>query len=33
MPIPNEHTERYVEKAREYGVYIQTGSFLESDER
>jgi len=33
VPIPNEHTERYHEKAREHGVYIQTGSFLETDNR
>ena len=33
VPIPNEHTDRYVQKARELGVFIQTGSFLESDER
>jgi len=33
IPIPNEHTERYVEKAREHGIYIQTGTFLERDER
>jgi formamidase len=33
VPIPNEHTERYAAKAREYGIWIQTGSFLESDER
>src|SRR5262249_51317023 len=31
--IPNEHTERYHRKARELGVYIQTGSFLERDDR
>ena len=31
VPIPNEHTDRYVKKARERGVYIQTGSFLEVD--
>ena len=31
LPIPNEHTERYVEKARELDVYIQTGTFLEAD--
>ena len=31
IPVPNEHTERYQQKAREYGVYIQTGGFLESD--
>ncbi len=33
VPIPNEHTDRYIEKARERGVYIQTGTFLEVDER
>ena len=33
MPIPNEHTDRYEKKAKELGVYIQTGTFLESDER
>src|SRR5689334_980800 len=27
VPIPNEHTDRYRQKAREHGVYIQTGSF------
>ena len=29
VPIPNEHTDRYVAKARHLGVYIQTGTFLE----
>jgi predicted amidohydrolase len=33
VPIPNEHTERYAAKAAEHGVWIQTGTFLESDER
>lgn len=33
VPIPNEHTERYAEVARELGVYIQTGTFLEEDAR
>jgi predicted amidohydrolase len=33
VPLPNEHTDRYVKKARERGVYIQTGSFLEVDRR
>jgi formamidase len=33
VPIPNEHTERYAARAREYGVYIQTGTFLEEDAR
>jgi len=31
IPVPNEHTERYTAKAKEHGVYIQTGTFLESD--
>lgn len=31
VPIPNEHTERYASKAKEHDVYIQTGSFIESD--
>jgi predicted amidohydrolase len=33
VPVPNEHTDRYHRKAREHGVWIQTGSFLESDTR
>jgi predicted amidohydrolase len=33
VPLPNEHTERYHQKARELGVFIQTGSFLERDDR
>jgi predicted amidohydrolase len=33
VPIPNEHTERYAKKAHERGIYIQTGTFLESDAR
>ena len=33
VPLPNEHTDRYVKKAQERGVYIQTGSFLEVDRR
>ena len=33
VPVPNEHTDRYHRKARELGVYIQTGSFLEQDTR
>src|SRR5262245_47517651 len=31
VQLPNEHTERYHQKARESGIYIQTGSFLEVD--
>jgi predicted amidohydrolase len=33
VPIPNEQTDRYTRKARERGVYIQTGTFLEVDPR
>ena len=33
VEIPNEHTERIEAKAKELGVYIQTGSFLEVDPR
>ena len=29
VPIPNEHTERLEQKAREYGIYIQSGTMLE----
>ena len=33
VPIPNEHTDRYVKKAHERRLYIQTGTFLEVDRR
>ncbi len=33
VPIPNEHTDRLIEKARQYEVYIQSGSMLEVDPR
>jgi predicted amidohydrolase len=33
VPIPNDHTDRYAARAKERGVYIQTGSFLEVDAR
>ena len=33
VPIPNEHTDRLHEKARELGVFVQSGSFLEVDDR
>ncbi|MEZ6116727.1 MAG: nitrilase-related carbon-nitrogen hydrolase [Pirellulaceae bacterium] len=33
LEIPNEHTDRYVRKAKELNIYIQTGSFLEIDSR
>jgi predicted amidohydrolase len=31
VPVPNDHTDRYHAKAKERGVYVQTGSFLEAD--
>jgi predicted amidohydrolase len=33
VSIPNEHTDRYQGKAREHGIWIQTASFLERDDR
>ncbi|MFN8006147.1 MAG: nitrilase-related carbon-nitrogen hydrolase [Terriglobia bacterium] len=33
VPIPNEHTDRMQSKAKEFGLYIQTASLLESDEK
>jgi formamidase len=33
VPVPNEHTERLEQKAREYDIYIQSGTMLEVDKR
>src|SRR6266516_7256287 len=33
IEIPNEHTERLEQKAREHDIYIQSGSMLEVDPR
>jgi predicted amidohydrolase len=33
VPIPNEHTEALEQKAREHGIYIQSGTMLEVDRR
>lgn len=33
VEIPNEHTERIQQKAKEYNVYIQTGTMLETDQK
>lgn len=33
LPIPNEHTDAYGRVAKKLGVYIQTGTFLERDDR
>ena len=31
LPVPNEHTEKYARLCQEYGCYIQTGTFIETD--
>jgi len=31
VPVPNEYTDAYVKLARQYGCYLQTGTFLEND--
>src|SRR3954464_4313290 len=33
LPVPNEHTDRLGRKAREHGIYIQSGSMIEVDPR
>jgi predicted amidohydrolase len=33
VAIPNEHTDRLQDKARQHDIYIQTGSMLEADPR
>lgn len=33
VPIPNEHTDRLHRKAREHGIYIQSGTMIEADRR
>ena len=33
VEIPNEHTEVYARLAKKHGCYIQTGTFLERDDR
>jgi predicted amidohydrolase len=33
LPIPNDFTDMYHGKARQRGIFIQTGTFLESDSR
>jgi predicted amidohydrolase len=33
VPVPNEHTDRYVQAAKKHRAYVQTGSFLERDDR
>jgi len=33
LPIPNEHTDRYAALCRRHGCHIQTGTFLEVDDR
>jgi predicted amidohydrolase len=31
VPIPNEHTDRLVARAKQEGIYIQSGSMIETD--
>src|SRR5712691_835790 len=33
VPIPNEHTDRLHAKAKEHGIWVQTGSMIEDDPR
>jgi formamidase len=33
IPIPNEHTDAYQRVAKKLGVFIQTGTFIERDDR
>lgn len=33
VPVPNEHTDRLVARAKHHDIYIQSGSMLEVDER
>ncbi len=33
VPVPNDFTDLYARKAKERGVFIQTGTFLEADPR
>jgi predicted amidohydrolase len=33
VEIPNEHTDRLEKRAKEHGIYIQSGSMLEIDPR
>ena len=32
VPVPNEHTDRYVALCKKHGCYVQTGSFIEADD-
>jgi formamidase len=33
VPVPNEHTDRLQQKARQEGIYLQSGSMIEADPR
>ncbi len=33
VPVPNEHTDRIAAKAKQEGIYVQTGSMIEADPR
>jgi predicted amidohydrolase len=32
VPLPNEHTDRYMARAKHHGIFVQTGTFLERDD-
>src|SRR5512141_2450660 len=31
VPVPNEHTDRVQAKAKEHGIYVQSGTMIERD--
>ena len=33
MPVPNEHTDRLYAKAKEHGIFVQSGTMIEADPR
>jgi predicted amidohydrolase len=33
IPVPNEHTDQLHQKAKQHGIYIQSGTMLETDAR
>jgi len=33
VPVPNEHTDRLCAKAKEHGIFIQSGTMIEADPR
>ena len=33
VPVPNEHTDRLHAKAKEHGIFVQSGTMIEADPR